>query len=253
MIRMRKRKLIIGVVAVVVCICAVAAAACLIVGRENPGDDGSRNPQAEETPTPAVQAVEDAGLRRCLVGAFPDAFSEDADSDGTDAITDLVFPMLASEHAEDCGDLSKVRSLDGMQELSNLHNLDLGPMTALDSGAPLADLTGLQQLNISQTAITDIGFVSGMSELSQVALPPTACDVSSLAGHDAIRSVSVGCASADIAALDGMGVQIVVPAGFDAAKARSSAATGNTVTVMNDDGNFDVYQLVDGEVTVSHV
>lgn len=249
--KLRKSKAVALCGLVAVCICAVVAAIWLVGGRADAGRDGAA--KGDETKSGTMKVVSDEHLQTCLAGAFPDALSDDAGSDGLAGITDVVFPMLASEHGEDCGDLSEVRSIEGIQYLTGLRNLDLGSMPEVNSGAPIADLTGLQQLSISQTAIADIEFVSSLPELSQLALPASACDVSALAGHDALQSVSIGCASADIGPLDGMGIQLVVPTDFDPAKAEASAATGNTVTVMNDDGSFDVYQLINGGVTVSHV
>lgn len=232
-------------------ICAAVAAICLVSGHADAGRDGAAKGDGIEGGM--MEVASDEHLQACLTSAFPDVLSNDAGSDGLARITDVVFPILASDHSEDCGDLSEVHSLEGIQRLTGLHNLDLGSMPGVDSGAPIADLTGLQQLNIFQTAIADIGFVTSSPELSQLALPSSACDVSALAGHDALQSVSIGCASADIGPLDGMGIQLVVSADFDPSKAEASAATGNTVTMMNDDGSFDVYQLINGEVTVSHV
>lgn len=249
--KLRRSKAIVLCGLVAVCICVVVAAVWLIGGRADAGRDGMVGGDGAESGMMTV--VSDAHLQTCLAGAFPDALSDDAGSAGPGGITDVVFPMLAAEHGEECGNLSEVRSIEGIQHLTGLHNLDLGSMPKVDSGAPIADLTGLQQLSISQTSITDIGFVSSLPELSQLALPASACDVSALAGHDALQSVSIGCVSTDISPLDGMGVQLVVPADFDPTKAEASAATGNTVTVMRDDGKFDVYQLMNGEVTVSHV
>lgn len=241
---MSKRKTLIVGVITVVCVCVVVA--CLIVNRGDAGGTGADGQGRDAAPVEEI--FTDEGLQSCIAGAYPELAA-----DGTDGITDLVFPMLASEHADECGDLSGVRSIEGMEKLTNLRNLDLGSMSALESGSTLAGLEKLQQLNISGTDIGDIGFMIGLSDLSQVALSPTACDVSALAGHDALQSVSIGCVSADITPLDGMDVQMVVPADFDRTKAQASAETGNTITVMNDDGSFDVYQLVNGEVAVSHV
>lgn len=234
-----------------VCVGVVIAAIWLVSDRVDAGRDGTVRGDGAKSGT--MKVVSDKRLQTCLVGAFPDALSDGMGSDSLAGITDVVFPMLASEHSEECSDLSEVRNIEGIQHLTGLRNLDLGSMPEVNSGAPIAELTGLQQLSISQTAIADIGFVSSLPELSQLALPKSACDVSALAGHDALRSVSVGCTSADVSPLDGMGVQLVVPADFAPTKAEASAATGNTVTVMKDDGSFDVYQLINGEVTVSHV
>lgn len=202
---------------------------------------------------PEISSIVDASLRKCVAAAVGDADAGSNRVRDVRTVSDLVFPVLASEHSDSCDDLSDVRSLEGIQRFTGLQNLDISSLTALEDGAPIAELHQLQQLNLAETQISNVDFLDGLTHLSQVALPAAACDISVLAGAESLQSVSVGCATADISVLDGRGLQLVVPDGFPRDQIEHSAQSGNTVTVMNADGSMDIYQRSGDGVKETHM
>ena len=202
---------------------------------------------------PEISSIVDASLRKCVAAAVGDADAGSNRVRDVRTVSDLVFPVLASEHSDSCDDLSDVRSLEGIQRFTGLQNLDISSLTALEDGAPIAELHQLQQLNLAETQISNVDFLDGLTHLSQVALPASACDISVLADDESLQSVSVGCTTADISVLDGRGLQLVVPDGFPRRQIEHSAQSGNTVTVMNADGSMDIYQRSGDGIKETHM
>lgn len=240
---------------VIAVIAVIAVLVTVVVPRSSTSSEGSEETVVRTPLEPGKTVADffpDPVFASCIAHVLGVSVSDEMAVEDCAAITDLTFPALVDEDGQPY-DFSQVQSIEGIQLFTDLNNLDLGGFSSLVSADQLGDLVNVQHLNLEGTSIENAGFIASMTKLSQVALPATVSDVSVLASCPALQSVSVGSASADISALNGKNVQIVVPADFNRDAAYASAQSGNTVTVQNADGSLDIYQPADGQVTVMHM
>ena len=136
-----------------------------------------------------------------------------------------------------------------MQRFTGVTDLDLSEFSALKSITPVESMASLTQINLQDTAISDISSLAKLTSLNNVSLPGHACDLQALADLP-LTAVNLQCPTADITPLDGKKAQIYVPEAFDRNAAVASAQTGNIIGISQEDGSFEILQLGDdGTVT----
>ena len=142
-----------------------------------------------------------------------------------------------------------VTTLEGLQRFTGVTDLDLSEFSALKSITPVESMASLTQINLQDTAISDISSLAKLTSLNNVSLPDHACDLQALADLP-LTAVNLQCPTADITPLDGKKAQIYVPEAFDRNAAVASAQTGNIIGISQEDGSFEILQLGDdGTVT----
>lgn len=240
-------------------IAALAAMTILLAGctapwsrQQAPRQDGGAKSSATASQT-LNDVFGDRHVAACVAKVIGQSAAKPVDPRKAEALDALNFPLYAQQHPTVCGsDLASVTVLQGLDVFPNLRYLDAGSMPKLVTLKDIDRLDGLEQVNLYGTSVDDVTAFGALPKLSQVALNDRVCDLTPLKGLP-LKSVSVECPSADIAVLDGKSMQIVVHAPADEAVVRRSAASGNTVTVRNEDGSFDTFQSVNGEVQVTHI
>lgn len=248
-------------------VCAGLAALCMALPlagcsqSDQPAGDQPAQSQTQHTSKePAAKAAKtfaqvfpDTHLAQCMASVMDGKPSQAFDKAKAAALDSLSFPSYEQNDSCATASLNAIADLTGLESFTALRYLDISPMVAVDSLAPVSSLSSLTQINLYGTKVSDLTPLSGLKDLSQIALPASACSLDPLRPLPLV-SVSVECPTADIAVLDGKKAQLYLPAGSNAHAAEQSAQSGNTVTIRNDDGSFDMYKLGDdGQVAVTHI
>lgn len=238
--------------------CAVALAVLLafVAGCSSPqqsesreGNDNDPSSASSHTLTGVFGTSEAAG---CMAKILGQDVNKPIDRQKAASVDSLSFPLYAQQYSE-CGQpISHLDALRGLDSLPNLKYLDVSSMISLRQLTGLADLHHLEQINIYGTAISDVSDLGKVSALSQVALNSHVCDLAPLKDLP-LQSITIECDSADISVFDGKKMQIYVSAGVNINAVRESAESGNSVTIRNTDGSFDLYKMTDGKIAVSHM
>lgn len=227
------------------------------------GSEASRTPASTSTPTTLddtktdasvatsfSKVVPDKALASCLASIL-DASGKAFPSTKAAQLTSLAFTQYATQY-QPCGksDLKHVTTLEGLQRFTGVTDLDLSEFSALKSITPVESMASLTQINLQDTAISDISSLAKLTSLNNVSLPDHACNLQVLADLP-LTAVNLQCPTADITPLDGKKAQIYVPEAFDRNAAVASAQTGNIIGISQEDGSFEILQLGDDGMVTS--
>jgi hypothetical protein len=228
-------------------------AACVAPGSgSNSGSASSPSRTAKPAPTLA-KVFKDAHVSACMAKVLGQSADSPVNTKKAAALDSLSFPAYAQQYHQQCGaQMQQVQTLQGLEVFTGLRYLDVSSLPALSSLHGVSRLTKLEQINMYGTNISDISAFGTLPKLSQVALSSSVCDLAALKQLP-LKSLSVACPTADISPIDGKQTQLYVHAPYDENIVRRSAQSSNTVTIQNQDGSFDVYHSVSGEVQVTHM
>jgi hypothetical protein len=226
-------------------------AACAAPGS---GSGSASSPTRTAKPAPTLAKVfKDAHVSACMAKVLGQSADSPVNRKKAAALDSLSFPAYAQQYRQQCGtQLQQVQTLQGLEVFTGLRYLDVSSLPALSALHGVSRLTKLEQINMYGTNISDISAFGALPKLSQIALSSNVCDLAALKQLP-LKSLSVACPTADISPIDGKQTQLYVHAPYDENIVRRSAQSGNTITIQNQDGSFDVYRTVSGEVQVTHM